>query len=152
MSILFVNASQNPTGNTHQFGQRFLSGHDYQEVALSQYKVYQLGQDYPDDQFSVIYDQLLAADQIILGTPVYWHTISAYLKVLMERVSQMPVEKVRALAGKQVYLLVQGADPSDTIGPATKLVSRFCKVLGLDFVGAATPNKKFTKLQQKLWK
>lgn len=150
MSILFINASQHPAGNTHRVGQSFLGSRDYQEVALSQYKIYQIGQDYPDDQFTVIYDQLLAADQIVLGTPVYWHTISAYLKVLMERISQMPTKKVTALAGKKIYLLVQGADPSDTIGPATKLVSRFCKVLDLEFVGAATPGRGLDQLQQEL--
>lgn len=149
-AIVFINASEHEHGGTERIGKEFLADHQYQQVDLVNYKIYQIGQNYPDDQFMEIFEQLVSADTIVLGTPVYWHTISAYLKTLMERVSQMNPNEVGRLKGKQVFLLVQGADPSDTIGPATQLIKRFCQVLGLHFVGAASTSESLTQLRAQL--
>lgn len=146
--ILFINASEHEKGGTDRFGRQFLAGKDYTQADLVKYKIYQLGQHFADDQFAEVFNQMVQADTLVLGTPVYWHTISAYLKTLMERVSQLDPADVAQLRGKRVFLLVQGADPSDTIGPADKLVGRFCQVLGLDYAGAATPRTAAELSQQ----
>lgn len=148
--ILFINASEHENGGTARIGRQFLADYDYQQVDLVNYKVYQIGQHFADDQFAEVFDQLTRADEIVLGTPVYWHTISAYLKTLMERISQLDPSEVNHLRGKRVFLLVQGADPSDTIGPATGLVKRFCQVLGLDFSGSASTPQTLAELRNQL--
>lgn len=147
-TIVFINCSENRRGNTYRLGQELLKGHSYQEIDLVDYKINQIGQKFNDDQFEEVYQQIEQADQIVLGTPVYWHTISAYLKTLMERLSQR--NPAPHLDGKRVYLLVQGADPSDTIGPATKLLERFCTVLNMNFVGTASTDDTLSQLVSRL--
>ena len=84
-NILFINASQNRNGNTAQTGRQLLNGTQYQQLDLVDYKIYQIGQNYPDDQFAEVVDQIQRVQYLVLGTPVYWHAISGYLKVLLER-------------------------------------------------------------------
>lgn len=47
-----------------------------------------LGSCYHEDDFAAIYDKLLAADGIVLGSPCYlWH-VTAQLKTLLDRLSE----------------------------------------------------------------
>lgn len=149
-SMIYVNASEHENGGTSRIGKQFLDGYNYRQIDLVNYKIYQIGQHYDDDEFITVFNQLIEADGLVLGTPVYWHTISAYLKTLMERISQMDPAEVGRLKGKRVFLLVQGADPSDTIGPATQLIKRFCQVLGLTFVGSASTSQAMNELRKQL--
>ena len=130
-NILFINASQNRNGNTARIGRQLLNGTQYQQLDLVDYKIYQIGQNYPDDQFAEIVDQIQQAQYLVLGTPVYWHAMSGYLKVLLERLSQMNNPDI--LRGKKISVYVQGADPSDTEGPTKNIVRRFASVLGMDY-------------------
>ncbi|MCC4322871.1 NAD(P)H-dependent oxidoreductase [Limosilactobacillus reuteri] len=130
-NILFINASQNRNGNTAQTGRQLLNGTQYQQLDLVDYKIYQIGQNYPDDQFAEVVDQIQRVQYLVLGTPVYWHAISGYLKVLLERLSQMDNPDI--LRGKKISVFVQGADPSDTEKPTKNIVQRFANVLGMDY-------------------
>lgn len=130
-NILFINASQNRNGNTAQIGRQLLNGTQYQQLDLVDYKIYQIGQNYPDDQFAEVVDQIQRVQYLVLGTPVYWHAMSGYLKVLLERLSQMVNPDI--LRGKKISVFVQGADPSDTEGPTKNIVRRFASVLGMDY-------------------
>lgn len=130
-NILFINASQNRNGNTARIGRQLLNGTQYQQLDLVDYKIYQIGQNYPDDQFAEIVDQIQQAQYLVLGTPVYWHAMSGYLKVLLERLSQMDNPDI--LRGKKISVYVQRADPSDTEGPTKNIVRRFASVLGMDY-------------------
>lgn len=60
--IIFINASQNSAGNTSRMGQDFLRGQDYKQINLLDYKIYQINQEYSDDQFAEIFTQLQKAD------------------------------------------------------------------------------------------
>lgn len=130
--IVFVNASEHARGNTHQVGQRLLSPKEFDQLDLVNYKIYQIGQNYADDQFNEVLTKLKEADTIVLGTPVYWHAMSGYLKVLLERLSQQ--DDPTALAGKKVAVFVQGADPSDTIKPTKDIIKRFAKVARMQYI------------------
>lgn len=129
--ILFINASQHQNGNTVRVGQRIITA-PHQQLNLVDYKIYQIGQDYPDDQFAQVAEQIQQASYLIIGTPVYWHAMSGYLKVLLERLSQM--DHPEMLRGKKISVFVQGADPSDTEGPTKRIVKRFAQVLGMNYV------------------
>lgn len=48
---------------------------------------YKLGHCVQKDDFNEIYEQLLAADGIILASPVYFNSVSAQLKTFMDRTS-----------------------------------------------------------------
>lgn len=128
--IAFINASQNQDGNTARMANKFIDG-PYEQINLADYKIYQLGQHYDDDQFDQVLAKIRPADTIILGTPVYWHSMSAYLKTLLERLSQQ--EHPEMLKGKTLSVFVQGADPSDTIEPTQRLVKRFATVMGMKY-------------------
>lgn len=130
--IIFINASQNSAGNTSRMGQDFLRGQDYKQINLLDYKIYQINQEYSDDQFAEIFTQLQKADWIVMGTPAYWHYMSGYLKTFIERVGQSP--KFDSLAGKKISVFIQGTDPTDTIGPVTNVIKRFADVANMTYV------------------
>ncbi|BDR57420.1 flavodoxin family protein [Xylocopilactobacillus apis] len=134
IEIIFVNASQNKSGNTSRMGEKYLQGKAYEQMNLVDYKIYQLNQNYSDDQFEQAFSQLNKADWIVLGTPVYWHDMSAYLKTLLERLSQD--SHFDDLSGKRISVLIQGSDPSDTIKPVTNIIKRFANSARMEFVDA----------------
>ena len=129
--VLFINASQNRNRNIARIGKQLIIAPHYQQLNLVDYKIYQIGQDFPGDQFAEVADQLQQALHLILGTPVYWHAMSGYLEVLLEWLSQMDNPEI--LRGKKISVFVQGADPSDTEGPTKNIVRRFANVLGMDY-------------------
>jgi multimeric flavodoxin WrbA len=65
------------------------------------------------DDFLHVIDSLLAKTNIVLATPVYWYAMSAQLKIFFDRLSDLiTIEKQRgrALAGKNMWLIVTGTD------------------------------------------
>ncbi|MFD0896279.1 NAD(P)H-dependent oxidoreductase [Loigolactobacillus binensis] len=130
--ILFINASEHADGNTSQLGHKLLAGQAFSQLDLVNYKLYQLGQKFEDDQFATVLAQIEQATTIILGTPVYWHMLSGYLKTLLERLSQAAAPD--SLGGKEIGVFVQGADPSDTIGPTNRMIQRFASVAGMTYI------------------
>ncbi|MBB1078485.1 flavodoxin family protein [Limosilactobacillus sp. STM2_1] len=146
--ILFINASENINGNTVKLAVKLLKGLEYQQINLVDYKIYQIGQLYPDDQFNEIYQAMVDADTIILGTPVYWHDMSAYLKTLIERISQKTGRN--ELARQKIALVVQGASPVDGVKMVDKTISGFCRVGNMDYLGKASASLGLTKLREKI--
>jgi multimeric flavodoxin WrbA len=45
------------------------------------------------DDFQQVYDQLLESDGLILGSPVFFYTVSAHVKILMDRCQSLWVKK-----------------------------------------------------------
>ena len=54
MNILFINGSPNRDGNTAALAARFLQGHTYETLNLTDYRINVYGQDLPGDQFSEV--------------------------------------------------------------------------------------------------
>lgn len=69
MSILFINGSPNKNGNTAELAETLMDGKAYQTLNLVDYKVYGYGQNFADDQFTEIVEQMKTADTIIIGSP-----------------------------------------------------------------------------------
>lgn len=113
-------------------GQEFLSDKDYQQINLVNYKIYQINQEYHDDQFGEVFTQLQKADWIILGTPAYWHYMSGYLKTFIERIGQR--DDLDSLARKKISVFIQGSDPTDAIAPVTAVVKRFAEVANMTYI------------------
>lgn len=129
--VLFINASENKNGNTSRIGHQLLQNIDYEQINLVEYKIYQLGQSFHDDQFDEIVDKISDFSTIVLGTPVYWHSMSGYLKVFIERLGRL--DQPDLLRGKNISVFVQGADPSDTEGPTKAIIKRFAQVTGMNY-------------------
>ncbi|MBF0832605.1 NAD(P)H-dependent oxidoreductase [Lactobacillus murinus] len=139
--IVFVNASEHAQGNTHRIGQRLLSGKDFSQLDLVNYKIYQIGQNYADDQFNEVLAKLKEADTIILGTPVYWSNMSGYLKTFVDH-----MQINNDLSGADLYLIVQGSDKdqSKAIASTYGTFDRIARRFKLNFVGIAQTDKQVT--------
>lgn len=83
--ILFINSSPNKNGNTYRIGEDLLKNTEHQVLQMSDYKIYQYGQVFKDDQIKDIFDEIKKYDTLIIGTPVYWYTIGGMLKTLIDR-------------------------------------------------------------------
>ena len=75
MSILFINGSPNKNGNTTELANTLMNGKDYRTLHLVDYKLYGYGQNFADDQFAEILESMKEADTIVIGSPVYWHSM-----------------------------------------------------------------------------
>lgn len=130
--ILFINASEHENGTTSRLGQRLLDGKNYTQLNLVDYKIYQLSQKFADDQFNKILQAIDEADTIILGAPIYWHMISGYAKVFLERLSR---DSNGILPGKKMGVFIHGSNPSDAVDSAKNLMNWFTRVEKLDNLG-----------------
>ncbi|MBW1606185.1 flavodoxin family protein [Lactobacillus sp. Sy-1] len=119
MENLFINASKDPNGLTEELVKQRLNIDQYETINLVEYMIYPLGQEMrPGDQFKTVCDQVKQAHTIIVGTPVYWSSMSAYMKILIDRMTQV-MGPNNPFAGKDLYLIIDGMEPSDTIQHVT---------------------------------
>jgi multimeric flavodoxin WrbA len=69
-----------------------------------------------DDGMQPVYRKLLEADAWVLASPVYWFTMSAQLKLWMDRCFALPAYGRDPFAGKRIALALAygGEDPFDS--------------------------------------
>jgi len=69
-----------------------------------------------DDDMQPIYRKMLEADAWVLATPVYWFTMSAQLKLWMDRCFALPAYGKDPFAGKRIAIAMAygGGDPFDS--------------------------------------
>ncbi|MEY8435269.1 flavodoxin family protein [Streptococcus hyointestinalis] len=138
---LLINASQHKDGNTMQMGSEILQGIDHDTIHLVDYRVNSLGQAFSDEQFDVILSAMKKADTLVIGTPVYWHTVSGSLKVLIDRLSEHEAD----LSGKNLVFFYQGASPSEEAKTQmTYMMTRFADVMQMNLVTIATSGQVTT--------
>lgn len=141
MRVLFINGSPNKNGNTARMAASLLKGHAYQKLDLVDYKLYSYGQQFEDDQFAEIVDQMKEAEAIVIGSPVYWHNMSGAVRNLIDRfygtVSQ------GALSGRKFVFLFQGAAPEKwMLEKAEYTMIRFARMYGMEYAGMAVNEKE----------
>lgn len=148
MNILFLNVSPNKNGNTARLAKTLLAGKEYQTLQLTDYKIYDYGQDFPDDQFEVVLEQVLEADTIIIGSPVYWHSFTGLLRNFMDRQYGAIQDE---LVGKKLIFLFQGSAPTpDILKMGNYSMSRYTGLYGMDYLGMATNTIEARELASKL--
>ncbi|OPY07634.1 MAG: putative NAD(P)H-dependent FMN-containing oxidoreductase YwqN [Syntrophaceae bacterium PtaB.Bin038] len=69
-----------------------------------------------DDDMQPIYRKMLKADAWVLASPVYWFTLSAQLKLWMDRCFALPAYGKDPFAGRRIALALAygGEDPFDS--------------------------------------
>jgi multimeric flavodoxin WrbA len=69
-----------------------------------------------DDDMQPIYRKMLEADAWVLASPVYWFTLSAQLKLWMDRCFALPAYGKDPFAGRRIALALAygGEDPFDS--------------------------------------
>ncbi|WP_206809946.1 flavodoxin family protein [Paradesulfitobacterium ferrireducens] len=60
------------------------------------------------DDMAEILDKMIAADVIVMATPVYFYTMNAQMKTLIDRT----VPRYEEITGKEFYFIVAAADSS----------------------------------------
>lgn len=128
--ILFMNFSPNKNGNTYQIGKELLNDHNYEVMQISDYRISQYGQVYNDDQIKEVLKKVAEFDTLVIGSPVYWYSVSGLLKTFIDRLYMLP--EADALNGKELYLFAQGSAPdNDTINSITFLANRLSTLMGM---------------------
>lgn len=147
--ILFVNGSPNRNGHTAAMAKRLLAGRDYETLNLIDYKIYPLGQIFEDDQFESVIQKMQEADVLVMGSPVYWHSMTGQFRTMLDRIYESPLR--RLLKGKELYFLFQGAGPSSSMLEAGNYTMNiFCRLFGLKYRGMATSMRDTEKLKTYL--
>ena len=149
MSILFINGSPNKDGNTVRLADTLLEGKEYDTLHLVDYKIYSYGQEYGDDQFMDVIDRMKQADMIVLGSPLYWHSMSGAVRNLLDR--SYGVVSEETFQGKKLFFVFQGASPTkEQMAAGNYTVGRYAALYGMEYQGMAAGRKEARELAKKL--
>ncbi|QMU08750.1 flavodoxin family protein [Levilactobacillus suantsaii] len=147
MTTLFIDGSSRSDGNTAALGERLLADIPHHTVHLAQthlnferdHRETTMPQLDESDDYLTIMAQFQAADNIVLGTPVYWYNMSGQLKVFIDRWFDSFTAGT-SFANKRIFLLIVGAD--DPLHKAKPLIEQSIKLscdwLKMTFMGTAT--------------
>lgn len=121
MKVLIVSSSPRKEGNSDVLCDRFAkgaaaAGHEIEKIMLRDKKISPCNACYAcmethtcaiKDDMADIFPKLLEADVILLASPVYFYSVSAQMKAVIDRC----MAGHKSLAGKQFYFIITAADP-----------------------------------------
>jgi len=122
-NILILAASPRANGNSDSLSKQFLqgakaAGNEVELVFLREKKIaYCIACDgckrnpgicIHQDDMSAILEKMIQADVIVLATPVYFYTMDAQMKTLIDRT----VARYTEICDKEFYFIVTAADPN----------------------------------------
>ena len=147
MKVLAVVGSPRKGGNTDVLIDQLISGAagagaEVEKIYLNDLKITPCQACYAckkkpgcviQDDMQKLYPKVLAADAILFGTPVYWWTVSAQMKLFLDRwFALMDADYQSLVKGKRAALAVVCQDP-DTKGMTAPIIHMFKE--GLEFIG-----------------
>ena len=77
------------------------------------------------DDMRTLYAALRAADAVLIATPVYWFTMSAQVKVFMDRLYAFGADSYRPLKGKRVGIILTYGDADPFVSGAVNALRSF---------------------------
>jgi len=83
-----------------------------------------------DDQMREIYDGLREADAVVFATPVYWFSVTAQIKTVIDRIYAVGVGDGNVLKGKEVAVLMPYADADPFTSGAVNALRMFQDISG----------------------
>lgn len=121
MKVLIISASPRKGGNSDVLCEQFLkgvreSGHEAEKIRLAEKKLSPCSACYGcmetkecvlADDMAGIRQKMLDADVLVLSSPVYFYSMAAQMKILIDRCLGFHKE----LRGKKFYFIVTAADP-----------------------------------------
>lgn len=125
-NILILSSSPRRGGNSDTLCDEFMrgaleNGHRVEKIFLRDYTIHpcngcsvcsQYKKPCPQkDDAAEIIDKMLAADVIVMATPVYFYAMSAQMKILIDRCCGLYTE----MKDKEFYFLATGAEEDDRI-------------------------------------
>lgn len=124
MKVLVINGSPRANGNSDILCDEFLrgaqeAGHQTEKISLRHKKIgccqacyacFQTGDCIQKDDMSGILNKVQQTDVLVLASPTYFLTMSAQMKVFIDRL----LPKWKELGGKECYVIITGHD--DKVG------------------------------------
>ncbi|RYV02463.1 FMN reductase [Shewanella sp. OPT22] len=115
MKTVIVFGSSNNDGNTTSICERVTHNTDIDLIDLNDFNIQPFNYDIAqqNDDFLVLFKQILDYDQLIFATPVYWYAPSGQMKIFMDRFSdllQLHKPLGRQLKTKSAAVIATGAD------------------------------------------
>ncbi len=118
--VLILSSSPRKKGNSNALCDRFMEGaiearHEVEKVVLAEkdinyctgcYACKKNGRCAQKDDMAPILESIQAADVIVMATPVYFYSMSAQMKTLIDRT----VAQYTKIANKDFYFVVTAAD------------------------------------------
>lgn len=147
--ILFMNASPNRDGSTSVIAEKLLSNREYDRLQMSDYEVSQYGVVKSNDQIKDILNIIKNYDTLVIGSPVYFYTVSGILKTFIDRLYLLDEAKV--LEGKNVYFFADGYSPDKETEETIKhLITNASRVVGFNVKGLVVDNSNGNKVLSEL--
>ena len=121
LSTIAVFSSSRRRGNTGQLLDRIAIDLNIDVIDLAEHRLSPFDYDHLNrsDDFEPLMQRVLAHDQIIFATPIYWYAVSPAMKVFLDRFSdllEIPdlLAEGRRLRGKNAYVVCTsiGDEPS----------------------------------------
>ena len=87
------------------------AGHKVEKIRLDEIRMSFLSIDSPNesDDATELVEKMIAADVIVMATPVYYYAMSGQMKTLIDRT----FEKHREISDKEFYFIIAGADKDE---------------------------------------
>lgn len=129
MKVLAISASPRKGGNSDVLCDQFLKGaaekgHTVEKIRLAEYKIgpclaceacAATGKCVQKDEMESILAALIDADVIVLATPVYFYSMDAQLKTMIDRT----LPRYTEIRDKDFYCIVTAADPAHAAADET---------------------------------
>lgn len=129
--ILFMNASPNKDGATNRIAEELLKNKEYTKMQMSDYDVSQYEAVRDNDQIKDMLNIIKDYDTLVIGTPVYFYTVSGILKTFIDRLYLL--KEADVLKGKKVYFFAQGYRPDEeTEKTIVHLMNNASHVINID--------------------
>ena len=94
---------------------------------------------------------MMNADILVMGSPVYWHSMTGQFRTLLDRIYESSYK--HRLKGKDLYFIFQGAAPSSAMLEAGNYTMEiFCRLFGLNYKGMVANMKEAERLGTNLLK
>lgn len=146
LKTLALFSSSRRKGNTGQFIDRIASELGIEVIDLTNLSLTPYDYDHRNrsDDFEPLMERVLAHEQLIFATPIYWYAVSPAMKAFLDRISdylELPdlLPKGRQLRGKNAFIVCTSIceQPSPTFMSAFRETFDY---LGMTFGGVAHIN------------
>lgn len=147
--ILFMNASPNKDGSTVHIASYLLKDNDYDTMEMSDYNVSQFGAVRDNDQIKDMLNTIKDYDTLVIGTPVYFYTVSGILKTFIDRLYLL--EEAEILKGKKLYFFAQGYAPDEeTKKTINYLITKMTNLFGIELKSLVVDNSEGQKVLKEI--
>lgn len=147
--ILFMNASPNKNGSTVNIANMLLKDSSYDVMEMSNYNVSQYGAIRDNDQIKDMLNIIKDYDTLVIGTPVYFYTVSGILKTFIDRLYLL--DEAECLKGKKLYFFAQGYAPDEeTEKTINYLITKMANLFKIELKALVVDNSEGQRILKEI--